>query len=450
MHDKDSVRTALIADDDAGVRELLETVLAEGGWQTESVSNGSAAIERLCDGFDVALVDVRMPGASGHEVLAAARVRAPELPVLMLSGDGDVEDAVRAIQSGARDFLSKPFQTDALVARLGELAVSPGENGGAEDGRFGRVPDLVAESGEGIALMGLASRCARVDATVLIAGASGTGKSILARWIHERGGRSAEPFVSVNCGALPRDLIEAELFGHERGAFTGATASRAGLFEAADGGTLFLDEIGELPLDLQPKLLSVLQDRQVTRIGGTKLKRVDVRIIAASNQDLAEAVGDRRFREDLFYRLNVLRLCVPSLRDRRADVVPLARHHLVRIALRVGVACPRLTTEACDALAAHTWPGNVRELENVLERAVVFATGGVIGPAELGDLRESNRDGETTGMVGGTLAEMEQRAILETLDASGGNRAEAARRLGISERTVYNRLREYGAVRSAA
>jgi DNA-binding NtrC family response regulator len=298
-------------------------------------------------------------------------------------------------------------------------------------------------------LLGKIEKLAQLDSTVLLTGESGTGKTTIARMIHERGPRAGQPFVSVNCASLPRDLIEAELFGHVKGAFTGAADDRPGRAEIADGGTLFLDEIGDLPLDLQPKLLTFLQDKTLQRIGSNKVAKVDVRVIAATHQDLMGLCEQRRFRPDLYYRLNVLHLEVAALRDRRGDIPAVAQAVLDRISSRRGTGEIELEDQACRILQQHDWPGNVRELENILERASAFCENNRILARDL-DLTptalvgEVASTGDTSPFAGLTLKEIEKRALVETLKAEGGNKAMAARQLGISEKSIYNKLKRFG------
>jgi DNA-binding NtrC family response regulator len=439
----------LIADDDEFVREHLRLLLESNGCRVLAVSDGAQAISSFGERLDAAILDLNMPGASGLEVLGVARSKRPDLPVIMLSGEGEAADAVAALKRGAFDYITKPFDPDELLARVREATrvsrlESENRSLRAAQSDMGEPVEIVAASELTRALLDAASRCAAVDSTVLITGPSGTGKSVLARWIHQQGPRSGAPFVTVNCGAIPRELIESELFGHEKGAFTGATSARTGKFEAADGGTLFLDEVGELPLELQPKLLNVLQDRRVCRVGSSEESEVDVRVIAATNRDLAAAVEERVFREDLFYRLNVLTLELPALRVRPDDILPIAESAVRRIARRLGRQEPALDDATAEKLRDHQWPGNVRELENVLERAMVFTDGETITSDSLGALGGTPSGPTDSELVGLPLAELEKRAILATLAAFGGNRSEAAKALGVSERTVYNRLRDYG------
>lgn len=439
----------LLAEDDGFVREHVVGLLQEAGIETTTVKDGAAAIEALSEPFDAVLLDLDMPRATGLEVLQVANARSMKTPFIILSGAGEVADAVLALKQGAFDYITKPFDPDELLARVREacrVALLENENAElrAERSELSQPVDFVAEAEPSKALLERAKRCAGVDSTVLITGPSGTGKSKLARWIHQHSTRASGPFVMVNCGALPRELIESELFGHEKGAFTGATTARMGRFESAHNGTLFLDEIGELPLDLQPKLLNAIQERTISRIGSTNEVVVDARIIAATNRNLREAISQRQFREDLFFRLNVLSLELPGLATRRDDILPLVTHTLERLSARMGRNTPRLASDATTRLLGHTWPGNVRELENVIERALVFADGSTVEAEDLGRLSDTRGGPTQEELVGLSLSELEKQAILATLAHCGGNRAEAARLLGVSERTIYNRLKEYG------
>jgi len=439
----------LVADDDAAIRRLLANALEGAGYRTIVAADGSEALAALTEDVTVAIFDLMMPGATGQECLEQARQRFPDLAVMVVSGHGNIEDAVEAMRCGAFTYLSKPIDREELLAHVAQAARTARL---ARDNREMRQAvselqpsvDFVAGSGPARLLLNQIRRIAQLDASVLLTGASGTGKTILARLIHQAGPRAAGAFVTVNCAAMPRDLIEAELFGHARGAFTGAVGDRPGRAELADGGTLFLDEVGDLPLEIQPKLLTFLQDRTVQRIGSNKTFRADVRVIAATNHDLSTMCREKRFREDLFFRLNVLALLVPTLAERMADMPALVRELLLRISRRRGCLPFEITADALAAIERHRWPGNVRELENVLERATAFCDRGTVASADLSfdDVNSAEPlAGGTPSLAGLTLAEVEARAILDTLQATGGNKAKAARQLAISEKSIYNKIK---------
>lgn len=440
-------QTILIADDDPFIREFIARTLHSGGIGCVEADDGKSAIEKLDPSLDLVLLDLQMPHATGLEVLSIARRRCPNVPVIMISGTGEVEDAVSALKHGATDYISKPFAAEELLARVREVLRRRALENENEDLRsafsLGRHINLVADSSLGTRMLDQARKAAQVDSTVLITGSSGTGKSALAQWIHQHGPRADAPFVCVSCGAIPRELIESELFGHEKGAFTGADRARVGRFESASTGTLFLDEVGELPIDMQPKLLNVLQDRSFTRVGSSDARAFHGRVIAATNKDLGLAVEEGKFREDLYYRLNVLHMEVASLQDRRDDIPGIVTQKLGDITRRLGHGSMTLTDEAMNALSMHNWPGNVRELENVLERAVVYADRSTIDLETLGLRSRTPIKSSKLSLIGLTLAEIERLAIEQTLESVNGRRAEAARLLGVSERTIYNRLREF-------
>jgi two-component system response regulator HydG len=458
--------TLLVADDDPAVRQSLERTLAREGYTVVLAPDGLAAIDRLRGGgIDLVLSDLKMPGLNGLELLREVKTVSPDLDVIMLTAFGTVEEAVRAMKDGAVDFLTKPFQRAQLVRVIRKAL----ERRALIQENKALQQRLDALLGQGAAIgvspawrrmMTLVSQVANSSATVLIHGESGTGKELIARSIHDGSPRRSGPFVAVNCAALPETLLESELFGYEKGAFTGAGARKEGRFELADGGTLFLDEVADLSPVTQPKILRVLQEGEFERVGGTRTIRVDVRIVTASNQDLATLVREKRFREDLFYRLNVIRVEVPPLRERREDVAVLAQHFLRVYAAKNNRPLEGVSDDAIRCLEAYGWPGNVRELENVLERAVVLARGTTVDVADLPDNigersvmldRDHGVDADHAGegagdgyfkiRVGSTLAEVEQRMLEETLRLTKGNKTLAAKILGIDPKTVFRKLK---------
>ena len=424
-----------VVDDEAVQRTLLENALERAGYAPALCADGEAALE-AADGADLMLLDVRMPGLSGLEVFERLRVSHPHLPVIFLTAYIDVRDAVRAVKLGAVDYLEKPVDLDELIAAIDDTLGIRGRQVAAE---LALPRGIVAESEAMRQLFAQAARVAESEATVLILGDSGAGKEVVARYIHERSARKGGPMVAVDCTSLPANLAESELFGHERGAFTGADAARAGRFEEAEGGTLFLDEIGELPLALQPKLLRVLETGRFRRVGGQEERRANVRVLAATNRDLEAEVRDGAFREDLFYRLNVFPVTVPALRDRPDDILPLADRFLEGQHKRLAPAAQRL-------LAAHDWPGNVRELRNVMERAAILANGSLVLPKDLPPTLQDapERAAEAATVLVGDMKEIQRRAILEALEQTGGNKTKAAEILGISRRNLIYKLRAYG------
>jgi two-component system response regulator FlrC len=424
--------TVLVVEDDRELLEAICTTLELEGIAALGASDAPSALS-LLDSADIGLVlsDVGMVPLNGLQLLAEVRRRRPELPVVLMTAYGVVEQAVEAMRAGAADYLTKPIEAQALVslARRLTTASAPAQvcNG------------LVAEDGLTRELLRLAARVAQSAATVLLTGESGSGKEMFARFVHDNSPRAQGPFVAINCAAIPENLLEATLFGHERGAFTGAQAAQAGKFEQANGGTLLLDEISEMPLALQAKLLRVLQEREVERVGGRKPIPLDIRILATTNRDLADMVRDGRFREDLFYRLNVFPLRVPPLRERPRDIVPLARHFAARIARERN---SRFSAEAEALLRSHSWPGNVRELENTVQRALILASGDVIAVADIvlstTAARAPAPDAQATD-----IKSLERDHILATLKEVNGSRKLAVQRLGISERTLRYKLQQY-------
>jgi two-component system, NtrC family, response regulator HydG len=442
--------TLLIADDDPGLRESLERTLTREGYRVILASDGNAALERLrAGGVDLVLTDLKMPGLSGIELLRAVKAIAPEVDVILLTAFGTVEEAVRAMKEGAYDFLTKPFQRAQLL-RLIRQALERRELIQQNRALQQRLDDLLQQGaviGSSPAfrrMMTLLEQVAGSSATVLVQGESGTGKELVARTIHARSARSRGPFVAVNCAALPETLLESELFGYEKGAFTGAAGRKEGRFELADGGTLFLDEVSDLSAVTQPKILRVLQEGEFERLGGTKTLRVDVRIVAATNQGLAQMVREKRFREDLYYRLNVITMNVPPLRERSEDIRVLAQHFLRVYAAKNNRRLEGFTDDAIRRLEAYAWPGNVRELENVIERGVVLAQGALMDTTDLPpEIAGSTPlpEGVLSIRIGTPLAEVEARLLEETLRATKGNKTLTAKLLGIDPTTVLRKLK---------
>jgi two-component system response regulator HydG len=444
--------TVLVADDDPGLRESLERTLSREGYQVVVASDGRAALERLqSGGIDLILTDLKMPGLSGIELLHAAKAISPDVDVILLTAFGTIEEAVKAMKDGAYDFLTKPVQR-AQLQRVIRQALERRDliqQNRALQQRLDALLRQGAVIGASPAfrrMITLVEQVADSSATVLVQGESGTGKELVARAIHERSARRHGPFVAVNCAALPETLLESELFGYERGAFTGAAGRKEGRFELADGGTLFLDEVADLSAVTQPKILRVLQEGEFERLGGTKSIRVDVRIVAATNRDLGQMVRDQRFRGDLYYRLNVITVNVPPLRERREDIRLLAEHFLRLYAAKNNRRLEGFTDEALRRLEGYSWPGNVRELENVLERGVVLARATLL---DLPDLPEEVAgatplpEGVMTVRLGTPLAEVEQRLLEATLRATKGNKTLTARLLGIDPRTVSRKLERW-------
>jgi two-component system, response regulator FlrC len=437
-----AARHVLVAEDDAALREALVDTLRFAGCRVTAVADGAAALAALeVERPGLLLTDVQMAPTDGHELLLRVRARWPEVPVVLITAYGTIERAVAAMRDGAADYLVKPFDADALIGlveRLGRVAEGEGE----ED-----AP--VAADPRSLETLALARRIARTDVTVLVTGESGTGKEVFARYLHARSPRRDAPFVAINCAAIPESMLEAVLFGHEKGAFTGASAAHTGKFEQAQGGTLLLDEISEMGLSLQAKLLRVLQEREVERIGGTRPVKLDVRVIATSNRQLTAEVAAGRFREDLYYRLNVMPLRLAPLRERLQDVLPLATRVLARLAAP-GQAPLLLSPPAAERLARHGWPGNVRELDNVMQRAAVLAGGSTLTPADI--VFESDAPdvappppaaappADRGAPLENGLKDRERDLIIAALEATDGSRKLAAVRLGISARTLRYKL----------
>ena len=434
----------LIVDDDAGQRGLLASFLSSHGFGTTAAASGEEALARLAEKrADLMISDIRMPGLSGLETFRRARAIRPDLPVVLVTGFANVRDAVGAMRDGAFGYLEKPIDLDELLA-LARLAIGVEEPAPPDAGRQPPPPDgVVAESPAMRDVLREIALAAPTDARILVTGESGTGKEVVADLVHAWSRRAGGPLVKVNCAALPEALLESELFGHEKGAFTGAVEMRVGRFEDAHGGTIFLDEIGELPAALQAKLLRVIEHGSFHRVGSNTERRTDARLIAATNRDLEAEVTAGRFRDDLYYRLNVIEIHLPPLRERPADVLPLASAFGRRFANET----PRLSSAAAACLAAYAWPGNVRELRNAMERAVLLARGGTIMPEHLTRRithtanGAAGADAPAAAEGGGRLAEVEQSLILQTLREKRYNRSETARTLGISRRALLYKLR---------
>ncbi|WP_305045125.1 sigma-54-dependent transcriptional regulator [Geoalkalibacter sp.] len=436
----------LVVDDESAMRHMLRLLLERAGYVVSEAEHGRQALEHLQNTpCDIALCDVRMPELGGLEFLDAVRGLGLPVTLIMMTAYGSVDQALECMKRGAYDYLSKPFKPDEVVLTLKKAQERLGLQRENLSLRRQLKGDLVYASQAMAQVMGLVERVAPAGSPVLVRGETGTGKELVARALHERSGRPLERFFALNCGAIPAGLLESELFGHARGSFTGAERERDGLFLAADGGTLFLDEIAELPLELQPKLLRVLQDGEVRRIGETRSRRVQTRVIAATAVDLKQAVSDGRFREDLYYRLNVVELIIPALRERREDIRPLADHFLERIARREGRTVPRFAPACLELLENHSWPGNVRELANFIERTLIFCRAPRIELADLSwDIRRENRDAAASLSLKEAVPRMEREFIRKALARTNGNRTQAAQLLDISLRALIYKIKEYG------
>jgi DNA-binding NtrC family response regulator len=442
----------LLVDDEANVRRVLGALLEQAGYSVTGAGTGQEALDLVrTQDPDLVLTDLKMPGMDGLELLARLREGFPEIPVILLTAHGTVATAVEAMKRGAHDFLTKPFDKGTVMETVRKAL------GHAERARREFQGPLVAGEAWGIVgespamqeLRTLVERVAASPATVLITGETGTGKELVAEAIHRLSPRREAPLVRINCGALPENLVEAELFGHEKGAFSGADRAKPGRFELADGGTLFLDEIGELPLAAQVKLLRILQDGRLDRVGGTQTRQVDVRLVAATLRDLAAEAREGRFREDLLYRLRVVEVRVPPLRERREDIQPLVEFFLEKQSHRLGRPQPEISPEALATLAAEPWEGNVRELENAVERAVLLAAGPTLVPADFslepGDEAELPAPvGDLKGAARAAAAQAERRMIRAALEATAGNVTRAAERLGVSRRGLQLKMKELG------
>ncbi|HOE80526.1 MAG TPA: sigma-54 dependent transcriptional regulator [Smithellaceae bacterium] len=449
----------LIVDDDSAHRVMLKKLIGGWGYRVYEADDGAVAIEEAGRrSFDLILMDVRMMNVSGIEALERIKMINPAIPTIIMTAYASVETAVSALKKGAYDYLTKPLDFDELQIKIARATEHNRQKKEIEylKERLGEKFDrqnIIGQSAAMTRLLEMVEQVAPTQATVLISGESGTGKEIIANAIHQNSSRRPDPFVKINCAALTETLLESELFGHEKGAFTGADRKREGKFVQADTGSLFLDEVSEMSPGMQVKLLRVLQERELTRVGGSEVIKVDVRVIAATNKDLKEEVWRGRFREDLFYRLNVVALTVPPLRERRDDIALLAQHFLKTFAARNEKSIQGFTPGALRRMTDYAWPGNVRELMNTIERAVVLNRSEMIGeeelvfPMEEKALRDSAKAQDTlpagSSLEGLPLEEVERRSILEMLQATGGNKSEAARRLGITRKTLRKKLEKY-------
>jgi two-component system NtrC family response regulator len=441
----------LLIDDDDSLRRVMEFSLAEAGYRVQTAASGEDGLRLFeKDSFDAVITDITMPGMGGMDVLAKIRLKDPHLPVIIITAYGTIESAVEAMKQGAFDYVTKPFNRDELRLTLDKaLRMTRIERENVElraeiKGRY-RFDGIIGSSEKIRAVLEMAGRVAASDASVLITGESGTGKELLAKGIHFNSRRADGPFVAVNCAAIPENLIESELFGHVRGAFTGAVKDKEGKFELADGGTLFLDEIGDLRIDLQAKILRALQERQVDRVGGGLPIHVDVRVIAATNKDIERAVKDGKFREDIYYRLSVIAIHMPPLRERKDDIPLLVRHFIRKFNKDSDV---RIDPEAVDILTAYGWPGNVRELENSVERASVLRRGDTITRAELPDKLGKEKASVENIILnlpdeGISLEDLEKNLIIKALEKHKGNQTKAAEYLGITRPTLIYRMDKY-------
>ncbi|MBA2881691.1 two-component system response regulator AtoC [Desulfosalsimonas propionicica] len=459
VHGNDNHTKILVVDDEANMRHMLSALLGDAGYCVDTSADGRAALELLETGtYDYIFCDIRMPSMDGMAFLEAAGSRLAETSVIMMSAYGTIDTAVEAMKKGAYDYISKPFKPDEILLALkkAEERESLKRENRALKFRLERIAqprqfgEMIAESRSMQAVFELGKRVAQYDITVLITGQSGTGKELMARGIHTAGKRGGQPFIPVNCAGIPENLLESELFGHKKGAFTGADRDYKGLFEAASGGTLFLDEIGDLPMSLQVKLLRVLQDSQIRPVGTTRSKTVDTRIVAATSKDLAAQAEQGNFREDLFYRLNVMPIHLPPLVERSEDIASLVQFFIERYQARFEKKITGISARAMSLLMQHSWPGNVRELENVIERAVVLAEEPELDEDLFAGLgRPENKNSGLDAIAAGFSLKsgrqaLEQVLIQKALAETGGNRTRAARLLEISHPSLLSKMKTYG------
>ncbi len=448
----------LIVDDDRAMRLALSESLESCGYSIESAENGGDALDLFSKAnFDLVVTDMRMPGMTGIEVLKSVKNMSPDVPVILITAYGTVNNAVEAMKEGAAEFIMKPFSLEDIESTIRNVLTATGTEPLGKPAESHGIPKIITKDPRMIAILDMLTNVAKSKSSVLIQGESGTGKELIARHIHQNSNRRSNPFVAVNCAAIPHNLLESEMFGYEKGAFTGATQKKLGKFELANTGTLLLDEVSEMDNQLQAKLLRVIQESEVDRLGGNAPIPVDVRIIATTNTNLSEAIEKKTFRSDLYYRLNVIPVKIPPLRERNGDILYLANHFLEKFAKEKGAKKPRLSEAAASLLNGYPFPGNVRELENIIERAVLITQGTTISPESfcLDDqgrvsLPESSvsevplpapQESKSSTM---TLKESEKVLIYETLNKVDGNKTKAAKILGISVRTLWNKVHEYG------
>ncbi len=442
----------LIVDDEINIRQTIIKYFSIDDIDGDGAENGLSAQRLLKENpYDAVLVDLKMPGMDGLELIRWIRSEGFRMPIIMVSAHGEISDAVTALKEGAQDYIVKPFDPEELVIKIKSLVDASNLRSVVESGRNAEEDNtsFIGEASPMLRIKEVINKIAPSNATALITGESGTGKEVVAREIHSQSAVASGPFVAINIGGVPENLLESELFGYEKGAFTGAQNRKNGMFELASGGTLFLDEIGDMPLSLQVKILRVLQDRKITRLGGTTPIPINARIIAATNKDLEKMVQEGTFREDLFYRLNVVRIVIPPLRERSEDIPLLSANIINKYTRSMGSKITGFTPEALEALKRHNFYGNVRELENVLERAMIFAENSIIRKEDL-DLRSSvSRPGtvdsksEAADIEAVSLKDLEKSAIIRSLQRWEGNRTHAAEELGISRRTLISKIAEY-------
>ena len=448
----------LVADDELNLRKVLSGILKKEGYEVITAADGEEAIGLIGKGgFQVIITDLKMPKADGLEVLRYVQKHHPTLPVILITAHGTIDNAVQALKLGAFDYVTKPFEKSELLNVIAKAAKT--ESLGRKDFRAGPAEDdryrIIGQTQKMKEIYDIIDKVADSPSTVLITGESGTGKELIAAALHNNSSRRARPFIKINCAAIPRELVESELLGHEKGAFTGAINTKPGRFELADSGTLFLDEIGEIPVDMQVKLVRVIQENEFERVGGVQSLRVNVRLVVATNRDLKKEVDEGRFRDDLYYRLNVVHIHLPPLRDRREDIPFLVRHFIEKFNKKLDRAMIGISAGALNMILNYRWPGNIRELENVIERCILFADGEQI---EEEDIPEQVAERSTTApavvaidedasmkdIVKLATAELEKDLIVKALKETGGNVTRAAKRLKISRKSLQNKMKEFG------